>query len=116
MPFVHTEKLCPTNFAPVVYSWKLLFMANDLNPYENITRVFWIKIELQENHRSGRQALGEIKDVMSGTKSPIRNLLDIIEFMIPYMQQMGIRVSWFPLWRFTIWMKSKMNLSKGRSR
>jgi len=49
-------------------------MANDLEPYENITRVFWIKIELKENQRAGRQTLGDIKDVMSGEKQPIYSI------------------------------------------
>jgi hypothetical protein len=72
-------------------------MTNDLKPYENITRVFWIKIELKENQRSGRQALGDIKDVMSGEKQPIYDLHDIIHFIIPYMENMGIKLHWF--WR-----------------
>ena len=72
-------------------------MANDLKPYENITRVFWIKIELKENQWAGRQNLGDIKDVISGTKLPIYTLCDIIYFIIPYLEPMGIRISWF--WR-----------------
>jgi len=83
-------------------------MANDLKPYENITRVFWIKIELKDNQGKGNQNFGDIRDVMSGTKSPIRGLLDIIDFIVPYMQQMGIRIGWF--WQISIWMKKKINL------
>ena len=76
-------------------------MTNDLKPYENITRVFWIKIELKEIQRSGRQALGDIKDVMSGEKQPIYELHDIIHFIIPYLENMGIKIHWF--WRLGIW-------------
>lgn len=72
-------------------------MANDLEPYENITRVFWIKIELKEKQRLGKQNLGEIKDVKSGTKAPLYEVYDIIHFMIPYLEHMGIKISWF--WR-----------------
>ena len=74
-------------------------MANDLTPYENITRVFWIKIELKEGQKKGRQSLGEVKDVMSGAKQAIHELPDIIYFIIPYLETMGIRINWF--WRFT---------------
>jgi hypothetical protein len=82
-------------------------MANDLKPYENITRVFWVKIELKDTHGKGSQDLGDIRDVISGAKGPIRDLFDIIEFIIPYMQQMGIRIGWF--WQLSIWMKKKIN-------
>jgi hypothetical protein len=69
-------------------------MANDLKPYEDITRVFWIKIELKENQKSGRQALGDIKDVMSGDKQLIYELHDIIHFILPYLENMGIKIHW----------------------
>ena len=86
-------------------------MANDLKPYENITRVFWIKIELKEDQLKSRQILGDIRDVMSGVKSPIQDLLDIITFIVPYMQQMGIRIGW--LWQLISWMKrSQFSLKK----
>lgn len=84
-------------------------MTNDLKPYENITRVFWIKIELKENQQAGKQDLGDIRDVMSGAKRPIWDLIDIIYFIVPYLQQMGIRISW--PWLFIIWI-NKLNLRK----
>ena len=80
-------------------------MANDLEPYENITRVFWIKIELKEKQKVGRQNLGEIKDVKSGTKAPIYEVSDIIRFMIPYLEHMGITISWF--WRLGSFLERK---------
>jgi hypothetical protein len=83
-------------------------MANDLKPYENITRVFWIKIELKEDHGKTSPDLGDIRDVMSGAKTPIKDLLDIIDFIIPYMQQMGMRIGWF--WQVTIWMKKRSKI------
>jgi hypothetical protein len=87
-------------------------MADDLKPYESITRVFWIKIELKDNHEKDRQDLGDIRDVLSGARRPINDLLDIIDFIVPYMQQMGIRIKWF--WRLTIWLKNtcKVDLRK----
>lgn len=83
-------------------------MANDLKPYENITRVFWIKIELKDNQGKGSENFGDIRDVLSGTKSSIKDLLDIIDFIVPYMQQMGIRIKWF--WRLTIWLKRRSKI------
>ena len=80
-------------------------MANDLKPYENITRVFWIKIELKENQKSGRQALGDIKDVMGGERQLIYELQDIICFMIPYLKSIGIRIHWS--WQLACWLKHK---------
>ena len=80
-------------------------MANDLEPYENITRVFWIRIELKETQKSGRQALGDIKDVMSGEKQPIYKLHQIIHFIIPYLENMGIKINWF--WRLSRWFERK---------
>lgn len=88
-------------------------MANDLKPYENITRVFWIKIELKDHQLKGKQILGDIRDVVSGMKSPIWDLFDIIDFIMPYLQEMGIKISWS--WRFTIWVKNKMDLSNKNS-
>lgn len=76
-------------------------MAHDLEPYENITRVFWIKIELKEGQPKGRQVIGEIKDVMSGARQAICELSDIIHFIIPYLEAMGMRVHWY--WRFRAW-------------
>lgn len=80
-------------------------MANDLKPYENITRVFWIKIELKENQKAGKQTLGDIKDVMSGQKQVIYGLCDISYFIIPYLENMDIRISWW--WRFGSWFTRK---------
>ena len=91
-------------------------MANDLKPYENITRVFWIKIELKENQKIGRQVLGDIKDVMSGQKQVIHGLCDISYFIIPYLENMGIRISWW--WRFGNWFtrnRRKNNISLSSS-
>jgi hypothetical protein len=85
-------------------------MANDLEPYENITRVFWIKIELKDNRGKDRQDLGDIRDVISGAKSTINDLLDIIDFIVPYLQQMGISVGWF--WQLTIWMKRSSKIKE----
>ena len=78
-------------------------MANDLEPYENITRVFWIKIELTENQKSDRQPLGDIRDVMSGEKQPIFKLQDIIYFMIPYLETIGAKPSLS--WKIANWMR-----------
>jgi hypothetical protein len=80
-------------------------MANDLEPYENISRVFWIKIELKDNQLKGRQILGDIRDVISGEKSLIVDLFDIITFLIPYMKRMGIHVNWF--WQFVSWLRGR---------
>jgi hypothetical protein len=80
-------------------------MAHDLKPYENITRVFWIKIELKGDQEAGEQALGDIKDVMSGEKQLIYQLPDIIDFMIPYLESMGIRLPRF--WWLGILAKRK---------
>lgn len=80
-------------------------MAHDLEPYENITRVFWIKIELKEHQKTGRQNLGEIKDIVSGTRQPIFRLCDIIYFIIPYLEQMGIKTSLY--WRLGGFLERK---------
>ena len=72
-------------------------MTHDLEPYENITRVFWIKIELKDNRLKGRHIIGEIKDVMSGQRQVICELCDIVYFVIPYLEHMGIKIRWF--WR-----------------
>jgi hypothetical protein len=84
-------------------------MAHDLKPYENITRVFWIRIELKEDQGPGGQSLGDIKDVISGDKQAIYKLCDIICFIIPYVENIGIRTDW--LCRFMIWI-NKFNLRK----
>lgn len=82
-------------------------MAHDLKPYENITRVFWIRIELKEDQGPGGQSLGDIKDVISGDKQAIYKLWDIICFMVPYLENMGIKTPWF--WRFGTCSKRKRN-------
>ena len=80
-------------------------MAHDLKPYENITRVFWIRIELKEDQRPGKQSLGDIKDVLSGEKQAIYRLFDIIWFIMPYLENMGIKTPWF--WRLGFCSKRK---------
>jgi hypothetical protein len=84
-------------------------MAHDRKPYENISRVFWIKIELKDYQEKHRQILGDIRDVMSGVRSPIWGLLDIIDFLVPYLEEMGVRISWF--WQFMVWMKRKSRIN-----
>ena len=86
-------------------------MTNDLEPYENITRVFWIKIELKENPRAGRRNLGEIRDVISGAKLPIHALCDIIYFIIPYLERMSIKIGWF--WRLASLLERKRRKHSG---
>lgn len=88
-------------------------MADDLEPYENVSRVFWIKIELKENQPSSRQDFGDIRDILSGSKSSLKDPLDIIEFILPYMHHMGIRIGC--LWRLTFWIKHKMKPGKNNS-
>ena len=91
-------------------------MAHDLQPYENITRVFWIKIELKDNRVNGRQVIGEIKDVMSGERQVICELSDIICFVIPYLETMGMRIHWY--WQFrarSIRKRRKKNLDLPKS-
>jgi hypothetical protein len=83
---------------------KDLPMAHDLEPYENITRVFWIKIELKENQLKGKQVIGDIKDVISGERSRIVDLYDIITFIIPYMKRMGFHINWF--WQLMSWLRT----------
>lgn len=85
-------------------------MSNDQEPYENVTRVFWVKIELKENQHTSRQTLGEIRDIISGEKSSIKDLFDIIDFIIPYMKKMGIQINWF--WRFTAFIDLLFNQRK----
>lgn len=80
-------------------------MANDLKPYENITRVFWVKIELTENIQNGKPICGEIRDVISGEKCLMIGPCDIIYFILPSMQQIGIRIHWF--WRIVSWLRRK---------
>ena len=81
-------------------------MANDLKPFENVSRVFWIKIELKEKSRKGRQVFGEIREVISGDKSLIKDFFDIIDFIIPYARGIGIQINWS--WQFANWINGKL--------
>jgi hypothetical protein len=74
------------------------------------TRVFWIKIELKERLQRGRQVFGEIKDVLDGRKSPLVDMLDIIYFILPYMEKMGIHVNWF--WWLTNRLREKIRRNR----
>ena len=80
-------------------------MPNDLEPYENVTRVFWIKIELRENSHCDNQIHGEIKDAISGRKGSIEDLVDIISFIVPYLQRMNIQTNWY--WRLMSRIKNR---------
>jgi hypothetical protein len=82
------------------------YTSDDNEPYENITRVFWIKIELKDIPWKGRQNLGEIRDVVSGEKGIVRNLFDINQFILLHMSRMGIKIHWF--WRFISWLYKTM--------
>lgn len=85
-------------------------ISSDREPYENVTRIFLIKIEFKDNPYEGSQVTGEIKDVLSGEKGAINDLMDIIEFIIPYMKKMGVRINW--LWPFAAFIDQRFGRRK----
>lgn len=69
---------------------------------ETKTQVFVIRVLLDENNKGWR---GYITLPPDFEKYNFSKLLEIILFIIPYLKEMGIRVSWF--WQIMSWFKSK---------
>ena len=68
---------------------------NDMGVYELNTHPFIIKIWLEEAAIKGSRAIwrGHITHVPSGERRYLKKLDDIIDFIIPYMEQMGIKIA-----------------------
>jgi hypothetical protein len=81
-------------------------MSDDLESYETNTKVFIVKIWLEESSREGKAKWrGHITDITSGDRQYIEDLIDIVHFIIPYLEKLGVTTNWF--WQFVIRLKQK---------
>src|SRR5262245_23569099 len=85
------------------------------NHLETNTRIFILRIWLEEDANGKRQAKwrGYITNALDGTEKHIEGLdLDeIIRFILPYLENTKVKISW--PWRFLIWCNE---LSKKKKR
>jgi len=68
-----------------------------------IKRAFWIEFWSEKNQRRNGHDIGIIKEVMDKKERRISDLYDIIHFIIPYIENMDIKINWY--WRFIGWLK-----------
>ena len=73
------------------------------NPMRPIKRAFWIEFWLEKNQGKSRQDIGIIKEVVEKKEQRIYGFFDIIYFIIPYIENMDIKINWY--WRSLSWMK-----------
>jgi hypothetical protein len=74
--------------------------------YEENTKVFMLKIWLEGSHREGKvRWRGYITNVIDGNRRYIEDLFEIFQFIVPYLEGLGVKIGWF--WRLRIWMKQK---------
>jgi hypothetical protein len=78
---------------------------------EATSHPFVVRIWLEENAREARGARwrGHITHVPSGERQYLAKLDDIVQFMVPYLEEMGVRVSlarrareWLRSWKARI--------------
>jgi hypothetical protein len=78
---------------------------------------FVIKIWLdnQDMLRGTLSWRGHITHVTTSKRHYVQSLIDIIAFILPYLQEMGTKVSLY--WRFIQWLsqKKRRSIAKGRS-
>lgn len=82
-------------------------MSSDLESYETNTRVFMIKIWVEEraDGKINTKWRGHIAHIPSNERRYFSDLFEIILFVLPYLRKMGIRTSFF--WQIIAWHKSK---------
>lgn len=82
-------------------------MSNQLETYETNTRVFIVKIWVEEraDGKIKTKWRGHIVQIPSNERNYFSDLFEIILFILPYLKKMGIRISLF--WRIIHWFKSK---------
>lgn len=68
-----------------------------------IKRAFWIEFWVEKIERKNGHDIGVIKEVMDKREQRISGLYDIIHFIIPYIENMDIKINWY--WRFLGWLK-----------
>jgi hypothetical protein len=68
-----------------------------------IKRAFWIEFWLEKNQGKDGHDIGIIKEAIDKKERRISDLYDIIHFIIPYIENMDIKISWY--WRFLGWLK-----------
>lgn len=73
--------------------------------YESNTHPFIVKIWLEETAVEAGQATwrGHITHVPSGERRPVKDLDDIVAFIVPYLEAMGVEFG--VRWRMKRWLK-----------
>jgi hypothetical protein len=74
-----------------------------MDPFESQTHSFIIKIWLEKTGKQARPLTwrGHITHVPGGERRYVQSLDDVGLFILPYLEQLGIRLSW--CWRWKRW-------------
>lgn len=83
-------------------------MSNELETYETNTLVFMVKIWVEERADGKTKAKwrGYITHIPSSARQYVEDLNEIIQFILPYLEQMGIRPDFG--WQIVNWMRRLM--------
>ena len=78
---------------------------DQLELYETSTHPFILKIWLVEVATKARQATwhGSIVHVPSGRRQPLKDLDDVVAFVAPYLEAMGVKLGL--CWRVRLWLR-----------
>lgn len=76
---------------------------------EAYTNSFIVRIWLEETAEEAGRATwrGHITHVPSGERRYLKDLDDIVAFIVPYLQRMGIEPSL--IWRTRLWLKRRVH-------
>lgn len=79
------------------------------------THSFIIKLWLEDFDRKRKRLVwrGHITHVANGKRRYVQHMIQIISFIVPYLEEMGVKV--FLPWRFIPWLQSRRASSKDRA-
>lgn len=82
--------------------------------YEASTHSFIVKIWLERTAAKARRAVwrGHVTHAFSGRRRYFQNLEDIALFIVPYLEQLDVRMNWW--WRVRRWLRYKKQPSTRR--
>jgi len=92
-------------------------MAENSELLEEKTHSFIVKVWLEESQEECGRAIwrGHITHVANANRRYIQHLVDIVVFILPYLQEMGANLGLF--WRFIQWVfcQNKQSICEGQS-
>jgi hypothetical protein len=79
------------------------------------THAFIVRVWLEETAEEAGRAMwrGHVTHVPSGARRYVKDLDEVVAFIVPYLQELGVRVALF--WRVRAWLKQCIKRWKKRT-